>query len=73
MDIGSIADAFGLILRDGFVPDSMVWADPPGLEPGTWFLRKGEKPQRLADTKDFDRIWMARLGITDASIEKFAE
>ncbi len=73
MDIDNVADEFGKILRNGFTPDSMIWADPPGLKPGTWLLRKGEKPQRLADTKDFDRIWMTELGITKASIEEFAQ
>jgi len=72
MDIDGMADAFGLVLREGFTPDWIIWADPPGLGPGTWLLRKGEEPKRLADTKDFDRIWMTALGITDASIEKFA-
>jgi len=72
-NIGSIADAFGLIQRDGFIPETMIWADPPGMESGTWILRKGEEPKRLADTEDFDRIWMTALGITSASIEKFSD
>jgi len=72
-DIDLIFGVFREVLMNGFTPDSMIMADPPGLEPGTYLLRKSEEPKRLADTGDFDRIWMTELGITNASIEKFAD
>ena len=72
-NIDDTFEAFQQILTNGFAPDNVIWADPPGLEPGTYLLRKGQEPKRLADTKDFDRIWMTELGITSASIEKFAD
>lgn len=73
MDNNDTFEMFGRILRNGFTPDTMIFADPLGLASGTYLLRKGQEPKRLADTKDFDRIWMTELGITSASIEKFAD
>jgi hypothetical protein len=69
----SIAEQFGLVQRNGFVPETMIVVGTDfGLGEGTWLLRKGEEPKRLGSTQEFERIWMTELGITKASIEKFS-
>lgn len=52
-------------------PELMIWADPPGREPGTWLFRKGHEPQRIDETSEFERIWMGTIGITEVSIKRF--
>jgi hypothetical protein len=71
--IDNIADAFAEIQRHPIEPEIMVWADPPNREPGTWLFCRGCEPERIADTSEFDRVWMSALGITNKSIEENEE
>ena len=73
IDIGDLADGFAAIFRhDIEPPEFMLWADPPGREPGTWVFRKGHEPERIAETTEFESIWMRTIGITEVSIKRFA-
>lgn len=73
LDVDDLANAFAAIFRhDMEPPEFVIWADPPDREPGTWVFRKGQEPRRIADTSEFERIWMSTIGITTASIKRFA-
>ena len=73
INVVDLADAFAAIFRhDMEPPELMIWADPPGRESGTWVFRRGHEPYRIADTSEFERIWMSTIGITDVSIKRFA-
>lgn len=73
IDIDAITEAFAATLRHPLEPELMIWADPPRREPGTWVFRKGQEPERIAETSGFEGIWMRTIGITEASVKEFAE
>jgi hypothetical protein len=61
--VDQIADGFAQIFRNPITPTVMIMVNPPGLEPGTWLLVRDQKPRRLGEAADFDRIWQDALGI----------